>query len=41
MVELYAKIGDPNQTPRSAASDPRSSALFASYPVRDLQSSMG
>ena len=39
MVELFANSGDPDQTPRSAASD--LSALFARYPFWGLQSSVG
>ena len=35
MVELFANSGDPDQTPRSAASD--LSAVFASYPFKGLQ----
>ena len=39
MVDLFADSRDPNQMPCSVASD--LSALFASYPFRGLQSSIG
>ena len=39
MVELFANSGDPDQIPHSAATD--LGALFVSYPIRGLQSSMG
>ena len=37
MAKLFAKSGDPNQIPHSAASD--QSALFANYSFRCLQTS--
>ena len=40
LVEIYANSGDPDQTPRSVASA-LGSALFANYPFRDLQTTMG
>ena len=36
MIELFANKGDPDQTTHSVAS-----ALFASYPFRSLQTTMG
>ena len=41
MVELFANSGDPNQTPRSAASDLDLHCLPCSYPFRGIQTTMG
>ena len=47
MGKLFANNGDPGQMPRSAASDlglhclPSGSALFANYPFRGIQTTMG
>ena len=50
MTKLFANSGDPDQTPRSAASDLglhclpitlSGSALFASYPFTGLPTTMG
>ena len=38
MVDLFANSGDPDRKPHSAASD---LGLFASYPLRGLQTAMG
>ena len=40
MIELFINHGDPDQTPRSAASG-SGSAQFASYPFRGIESPMG
>ena len=40
MVELFANSEDLDQMPRSAASD-HWSALFAKYPFKGLQTTMG
>ena len=37
MVELFANSGDPDQMPHATSG----SALFANYPLRGLQTTMG
>ena len=40
MVKLFVNSGDPDQTPRAAASD-FGSGLFANYPFTGLPTTMG
>ena len=40
MAKLFANSGDPDQTPRYAASE-LDLQLFANYPLRSLQTTLG